>query len=86
MTERKFFVEFNTHNAKTGSWNYKQTKMFDTYDTARKEFHNILATYIEYGDLDHVGVILFDSFSNVLDHEYWDKAVEPEPNEETEGE
>ena len=80
--ERKFFVEFNTHNGKTDAWNFKQTKKFDTYDTARKEFHNILSTYIEYGDLDHVGVILFDSFANTMDHEYWDKPEEPGPEPE----
>ena len=81
--ERKFYVEWNSHNAKTGSTNYKQTKEFATYDSALKEFCNVLATYIEYGDLDHIGVILFDSFCNVLDHRSWDKAEEPapEPNE-----
>ena len=45
---RKFFVEFNTHNGETDAWNYKQTKMFDDYDTARKEFYNCLATYIQF--------------------------------------
>ena len=78
MAQRQYFVEFNTHNAKTDAWNYKQTKKFESYDEARKEFYNILATYIQYGDLDHVGVILFDSFANPLLHEYWDAPVEPE--------
>lgn len=82
MVDRKFFVEFNTHNAKTGGWNYKQTKMFDTYDEAFKEFCGILNTYILYGDLDHVGVILFDCFSNPLDHRSWDKEEEPAPEPE----
>ena len=83
MATRQFFVEYNTHNSETDAWNYKQTKMFGNYDTARKEFYNILATYIEYNKLDHVGVILFDSFANPLLNEYWD-APEPEPNTETE--
>ena len=30
--ERKFFVELNTHNKETDAWNYKQTKMFATYN------------------------------------------------------
>ena len=78
----KYFVEFNTHNEMSDAWNYKQTKMFDDFDAARKEFHNIMATYIEYGNLDHVSTVLFDSFGNMLDHEYWDKPQpEPEPNE-----
>jgi len=84
MVERKFFVEFNTHNGKTDAWNYKQTKMFADLDTARKEFYTDLSTYIQYGDLDHVSVVLFDSFGNQLLHEYWDapEEPEPEPNEE----
>lgn len=80
MADRKFFVEFNTHNGDTDAWNYKQTKIFDDEDAARKEFHNIMATYIEYGKLDHVGAIMFDSFENVIDKEYWEKPEEP--NEE----
>ena len=74
--ERQFFVEFNTHNKKTDAWNYKQTKKFEDYDSAKKEYHNLLSTYIQYGDLDHVCVILFDSFGNMLNHEYWDAPVE----------
>lgn len=77
MASIKYFVEFNTHNEESDAWNYKQTKMFNDYDSAFKEFCNILATYINYGKLDHVGVVLFDSFGNVKDHRYWDKSVEP---------
>lgn len=77
---RQFFVELNTHNGKTDAWNYKQTKKFDDYDSAKKEFHTDLSTYIQYGDLDHVSVVLFDSFGNMLNTEYWDKPEEP--NEE----
>ena len=84
MVERKFFVEFNTHNAKTDAWNYKQTKAFADYDTARKEFYNVLATYIQYGDLDHVSAILFDSYGNMLDHSYWE-APAPESTPEEQG-
>lgn len=36
MAQRQYFVEFNTHNAKTDAWNYKQTKKFESYDEARK--------------------------------------------------
>ena len=69
---RKFFVEFNTHNKDKDTWNYKQTKMFDDYDSAKKEYHSQLSTYIQYGTLDHVSVVLFDSFGNMLNTEYWD--------------
>ena len=71
MVDRKFFVEWNSHNEETGAWNYKQTKMFDNYDDAFKEFCNILATYINYNKLDHVAVIIFDTFGNPLDHRSW---------------
>ena len=79
----KYFVDFCTHNSKTGGWNYKQTKMFDTYDAAWKEYCNLLATYIEYGDLDLFTVILWDSYGNKRLSDFWEKKVPaPEPNEE----
>ena len=36
MAQRQFFVEFNTHNGKTDAWNFKQTKKFEDYDSAKK--------------------------------------------------
>ena len=84
MAGRKFFVEFNTHNEESDAWNYKQTKMFVDYDSARKEFYNVLATYIQYGKLDHVCAVLFDSYGNMLDHSYWDAPVEPTPEQNEE--
>lgn len=78
MAGRKFFVEWNSHNSETGSWNYKQTTKFDDYDTAFKEFCNVLATYINYGNLDHVAAILFDSFGNTIDHRSWDRSEDTE--------
>lgn len=83
MAELRYFVEYNTHNAETNQWNYKQTKMFEDYDSARKEYYGVLNTYIQYGKLDHVGAILFDSNGNKKDNSYWDKpAPAPEPNAE----
>lgn len=78
----KYFVELNTHNAKTDAWNYKQTKAFDDLDAAKKEFHNIFSTYINYGDLDHVGAIIWDAFARVLMTDYWHKPQAPEETEE----
>ena len=77
---RQFFVDFNTHNGDSDSWNFKQTKRFEDYDSARKEYYSALSQYIQYGKLDHVGVVLYDSFGNMLDNAYWDKPEEP--NEE----
>ena len=73
-----FMVETCTHNAKTGGYNYKQTKIFNNYDEADKEFCNIFATYINYGDLDKVSAIIWDEDGNTLEHKSWHKA-EPEP-------
>ena len=71
-------VETCTHNAKTGGYNYKQTKIFNNYDEADKEFCNIFATYINYGDLDKVSAIIWDEDGNTLEHKSWHK-TEPEP-------
>ena len=83
--ETMYYVDFTTHNGKSGGWNFKQTKQFSDLSTARKEFHNVLSTYIQYGDLDFVCAVLWDMYGNMKDSEYWQKPVEPEP-EPNEGE
>lgn len=81
--ETKYFVDFQTHNAQTGGWNYKQTKIFTDKDAAIKEYHNILATYIEYGDLDFAHAIAYDQYGNILPgcNAYWQLTPAPEPDE-----
>lgn len=71
----RYFVEFVPHNADKDAWNYKQTKIFATLDKARKEYHNILSTYINYGALDLVTVYLMDSHK-AIKSETWEKPVE----------
>lgn len=83
--ETKYFVDWCSHNKESDAWNYKQTKMFDSIDTAKKEFHNILATYIEYGKLDFVTAVLYDCYGRMVMSECWDVRVAPEPPE-SEGE
>lgn len=80
----KYIVDWTSHNGKTDAWNYKQAKQFDDLNTAKKEFHNILSTYIQYGDLDHVCAIIWDSYGNKIVSEYWSKPA-PEPEPESEG-
>lgn len=79
-----FMLEQCMHNAKTGQYNYKQTKTFNDFDNADKEFCNFFATYINYGDLDKASAIIWDEDGNPLQHKTWHKAEEPapEPNEE----
>ena len=74
----EYFVDFATHNGKSDSWNFKQTKKFEDLSAAKKEFHSILSTYIQYGDLDHVVAIIWDMYGNKVDSEFWQKEVEPE--------
>ena len=77
MNETMYYVDFTTHNAESGAWNFKQTKQYADLSTARKEYHNALSTYIEYGKLDFVCVVLWDMYGNMIDSEYWQKAEEP---------
>lgn len=77
-----YFVDFATHNYETDGWNFKQTKKFASLSEAKKEFHTILSTYIEYGKLDHVVAIIWDCYGNVVEREYWHKDITPEPNVE----
>jgi len=70
----EYFVERLLHNGEKDAWDYKATKKFDDIDSAKKEFHNVLSTYINYGTLDFVSVILVDKYMNVIDKEYWEKA------------
>jgi len=81
--ETLYLVEICQHNAEKDSWNYKQTKAFTDLSLAKKEFHNQLATYIGYGSLDHVAVIIWDMYGNLIMSEYWQKEVpQPEASEE----
>lgn len=77
--ETLYLVEICQHNGVKDAWNYKQTKTFTDLSLAKKEFHNQLGTYIGYGELDHVAVILWDSYGNKIMSEYWHKeSVEAE--------
>lgn len=78
-----YLVEICQHNAETGFWNYKQTKVFENLEDAKKEFHSILGTFICYGNLDHVAAIIWDCYGNKITSEYWHKA-EPAPEPEPE--
>lgn len=79
--ETKYFVDFCTHNGDTGAWNFKQTEKYDDLASALKAYHGKLNTYIQYGKLDFVMVILYDSFGNKHMSEYWDVRVAPEVTE-----
>lgn len=69
----KYFVNIVTHNGETDGWNYKDVKAFENLDSAKKEYHNALSTYIAYGKLDNVSVCLFDYNHNVIARENWHK-------------
>lgn len=75
----KYFVNYVLHNAETDGYAYQKPTAFDDLDSAKKEFHNALSTYINYGKLDRVSVMLFDDYNNIYMKEYWEKPVPPEP-------
>lgn len=77
MSEKRYFVDWVSYNAEKKAWNYKQAKMFTNLDDAKKEFHNTLATYIGYGSLTHVAVMLYDECFNIIDRETWDGVLAP---------
>jgi hypothetical protein len=79
--EIKYFVDWVSHNSDTQGWNFKQTKMFDDLSAAKKEFHNVLGTYIAYGKLDLLTAVLYDSYGRMIMSECWDVRVAPEPPE-----
>lgn len=82
--ETKYFVDWLSHNGEAEAWNFKQTKMFNNITDAKKEFHNVLGTYIGYGKLDFFTAVLYDSYGRMIMSECWDNrpAPEPEPNAE----
>lgn len=80
--ETKYIVDWTSHNGDTGAWNFKQAKQFDNLSDAKKEYHNTLGTYIGYGKLDYVCVVLWDNYGNMIMSEYWDVRPQPTPPEE----
>ena len=81
--ETFYIVDFATHNSETDAYNFKQAKKFTDLASAKKEFHGILNTYIQYGKLDYVCVIIWDCYGNKIMSEYW-QAPEEEPEESEE--
>lgn len=79
-----YFVSWYLHNKENDGWAYKVVNKYDTLDAAKKQYHDELSNYIDSAVYDSVAVMLTDSYSNVIMHEYWTNYVapEPEPNEE----
>lgn len=75
----KFYVFRTLHNGETGAEDYQKPDSFSNLDDAKKKFHEYLQTYIGYGKLDRVAVVILDSFGNTIKLETWSKIVEEEP-------
>lgn len=69
----KYFVNRILHNEETDGFDYQRPASFDNLDSAKKEFHNVLSTYINYGKLNKVSAILFDDYNNIYMKEVWEK-------------
>ena len=79
---KKYYVERRLTNGKTGGIAYDKPTQFDNIDAATKEFHNVLATYVNYGDLIKVAVLLYDEDNAIIESKVWRKNVPaPEPEE-----
>ena len=77
-----YFVSWYLHNKENDGWAFKVVNKYDTLDAAKKQYHSELSNYIDSAVYDSVAVMLTDSYSNMIMHEYWTNYVEPEPNEE----
>lgn len=83
MDTMRYYVWVELHNGETGGYAYPaKPDTFDDIDEAEKKYHEYLNTYIKYGSLDRVSVMVIDSFCNVLMSRVWAKAYEPEPQPE----
>ena len=80
--ETMYFVSWYIHNKKTNKWNGSIVDQYDNIDAAKKAYHTQLSMYIDGEDFDSVAVLLTDSYSNTLMHEWWSNYISPESNEE----
>lgn len=80
--ETRFYVFRELHNGETGGIDYQKPDSFTDKDMAEKKYHEYLSTYIGYGKLDRVSVVLLDSFMNPLMSRVWVKEVPPVIEEE----
>ena len=77
-----YYVERRLHNGETQATDYAKPVAKATLSEAKKEFHNVLATYIGYGKLDKVSVLLYDDDNNIYASEVWNSPVETPESEE----
>lgn len=72
--ENKYFVVRVLHNGAKDTVDLAKPSMFDDFDSAKKELHDIMSTYINYGDLDSVCVLLFDGNGRTIMSDSWKKS------------
>lgn len=71
-----YYVERRLHNEETGATDYAKPKQFGTLSEAQKEGASILSTYINYGKLDRVSVLIYDDMNNTFPiPTVWEKPV-----------
>lgn len=82
--ETVYFVSWYIHNKDNDGWAFKVVGKYNSLDAAKKQYHTELSNYINSAAYDNVAVLLTDSYSNTIMHEWWSNYVapEPEPNEE----
>ena len=81
--ETKFFVAEAYRYKESGKWEYALKGMYDDLSVAKQVYHSRLGAIIKNTN-DYVMVILYDSFGTVVERDFVDTSVEPEPEEEPE--
>lgn len=84
MDTVKYYVFRVLHNGETGGEDYQKPDVYTDLEQAKKKFHEYLSTYIAYGKLTVVSVIITDSYGNMVARECWTKPVEVTPEVEPE--
>lgn len=82
-TTVRYYVFRVLHNGETGGEDFQKPDVFTDLEMAKKKYHEYLSTYIGYGKLSFVSVVIWDSYGNPVARELWQKptVLEPEVTE-----
>lgn len=73
-----YFVERRLYNGESGGIDYAKPQKFDNLDEALKAYHNVLSTYINYGQLVKVSAMLYNDDNGIIEQFVWNKQEAPE--------
>ena len=73
---QRFYVTSIEYNKQVQAENRTTPFSFATIDEAKKKFYTVLGQNIGNPSLAWCNVILWDSFGNMILHEYWQESTE----------